>query len=127
MKIRVYYEDTDAGGIVYYSNYLNFCERARSDAFFNRGLTPVLESGHFVVKKLTADYSLSAKLGDLLEVHTELVEMRAASFVLKQTIVKDENKLFEMQITLAYITFEGKAQKIDKGTKELLSALFNGI
>lgn len=91
------------------------------------GLTPVLESGHFVVKKLTADYSLSAKLGDLLEVHTELVEMRAASFVLKQTIVKDENKLFEMQITLAYITFEGKAQKIDKGTKELLSALFNGI
>ena len=73
MKIRVYYEDTDAGGIVYYSNYLNFCERARSDAFFNRGLTPVLESGHFVVKKLTADYSLSAKLGDLLEVHTELV------------------------------------------------------
>jgi acyl-CoA thioester hydrolase len=127
MKIRIYYEDTDAGGIVYYSNYLNFCERARSDAFFNRGLTPVLESGHFVVKKLTADYSLSAKLGDLLEVHTELVEMRAASFVLKQTIVKDENKLFEMQITLAYITFEGKAQKIDKGTKELLSALFNGI
>lgn len=127
MHIRVYYEDTDAGGIVYYSNYLNFCERGRSDIFFDRGLSPVLQSGHFVVKKLTADYSLSAKLGDLLEVTTELLDMRAASFVLKQAIYKDKNKLFEMQITLAYISFEGKSQKIDKATKELLLSLFYSV
>ncbi|MGD9625492.1 MAG: acyl-CoA thioesterase, partial [Arcobacter sp.] len=52
MKLRVYYEDTDAGGIVYHSNYLNFCERARSDVFFQKGFSPVLEGGHFVAKKI---------------------------------------------------------------------------
>lgn len=124
MKIRVYYEDTDTGGIVYHSNYLNFCERARSDAFFKKGFTPELENGHFVAKKIEADYLSSAKLGDLLSVETKLVQMRAASFILEQIIFKDEKKVFKMNITLAYITFSGKPQKIDLDTKELLLSLF---
>ena len=124
MQIRVYYEDTDTGGVVYHSNYLNFCERARSDAFFKKGMTPVLESGHFVARKVVADYFWSAKLGDLLEVKTELLKMKAASFILKQTIYKDEKKLFELEITLAYISFDSKPQKIDTATKELLLSLF---
>ena len=126
MQIRVYYEDTDAGGIVYYANYLNFCERARSDAFFSIGKLPVLESGHFVVKKVVADYFLSAKLGDLLDVKTEFLNMGAASFGLNQAVYKDEKKLFEMQVTLAYISFEGKVQKIDMSVKELILSLFDG-
>jgi acyl-CoA thioester hydrolase len=124
MQIRVYYENTDTGGVVYHSVYLNFCERARSEAFFTRGLTPVLESGHFVARKLEAEYLASAKLGDILEVKTELLEMRRASFRLRQNIYKDEKKIFEMSITLAYISFEGKPQKIDFKTKELLLGLF---
>jgi len=52
VKIRVYYEDTDAGGVVYHSNYLNFCERARSELFFQKELSPVLQNGHFVARKL---------------------------------------------------------------------------
>ena len=124
MKIRVYYEDTDTGGVVYHSNYLNFCERARSDAFFEKGMAPVLKSGHFVARKLIADYIWSAKLGDLLEVKTQLLKMKAASFILKQEIFKEEKKLFEMEITLAYVSFEGKPQKIDIQTKELLLSLF---
>jgi acyl-CoA thioester hydrolase len=124
MKIRVYYEDTDTGGVVYHSIYLNYCERARSEAFFARGLTPVLESGHFVAKKLEADYIASAKLGDILEIKTELIEMRSASFKLLHNIYKDEIKIFEMSITLAHISFEGKLQKIDFRTKELLLGLF---
>ncbi|WP_310441594.1 YbgC/FadM family acyl-CoA thioesterase [Sulfurimonas sp.] len=130
MKIRVYYEDTDCGGIVYHSAYLNFCERARSEVFFKKGLTPILNSGHFVAKKLEADYISSAKLGDELEVVTKLVEVRAASFVLLQTIFKDNGipsghkKIFEMSITLAYITFEGKLQKITKDVEELVESLF---
>ncbi|MBU1658445.1 YbgC/FadM family acyl-CoA thioesterase [bacterium] len=126
MKLRVYYEDTDTGGVVYHSNYLNFCERARSDAFFQKGMTPVLENGHFVARKITADYLSSAKLGDLLDVKSELVEMRAASFTLLQTIYKENKKLFIMQITLAYITSEGKPQKINDEIKELILSLFNG-
>ncbi len=125
MKIRVYYEDTDIGGVVYHSNYLNFCERARSDTFFKKGLTPVLESGHFVARRVVADYLWSAKLGDMLEVKSELLKMKAASFILKQTIYKDEKKLFELDITLAYISFEGKPQKIDVETKELILSLFD--
>lgn len=124
MKIRVYYEDTDAGGIVYHSCYLNFCERARSELFFKKGMTPVLQNGHFVAKRLEADYINSAKLGDEIEVRTALVEMRAASFILLQTIFKDGKKIFELNITLAYITFEGRPQKITKEVKELLELLF---
>lgn len=124
MKIRVYYEDTDTGGVVYHSNYLNFCERARSDAFFKRGITPELENGHFVAKKIEADYIASAKLGDMLNIETKLLQMRAASFILEQTIYRDEQKVFEMKITLAYITFSAKPQKIDSKTKELLLSLF---
>jgi len=124
VKIRVYYEDTDTGGVVYHSNYLNFCERARSNAFFQKGMTPVLENGHFVARKVNADYFSSARLGDMLEVKSELLKMKAASFVLKQTIYKDEMKIFELEITLAYISFEGKPQKIDTETKNLVLDLF---
>jgi acyl-CoA thioester hydrolase len=125
MKIRVYYEDTDTGGVVYHSNYLNFCERARSDAFFEKGMTPVLEDGHFVARKLEADFITSAKLGDILEIKTDLVQMKAASFILSQTIYRDSKKIFGLSITLAYITFEGRPQKIDAKTKELILSLFD--
>ena len=124
MTLRIYYEDTDVGGVVYHSNYLNFCERARSDAFFDKGVTPVLPNGHFVARKVVADYIASAKLGDILNIETELVKMKAASFVLQQIVTKDSKVLFKMDITLAYITFEGKPQKIDKTTMELLRSLF---
>ena len=125
MKIRVYYEDTDTGGVVYHSNYLNFCERARSETFFKKGMTPVLESGHFVARRVVADYFFSAKLGDMLEVKSELLEMKAASFLLRQTIYKEDKKLFELEITLVYISFDSRPQKIDVKTKELLLSLFD--
>ena len=124
MKIRVYYEDTDTGGVVYHSNYLNFCERARSDAFFEKDMTPFLDRGHFVARKLEADFLASARLGDILDVKTELIQMRAASFKLLQTIYKDDKKIFELSITLAYISFEGNPQKLEADTKELILSLF---
>lgn len=124
LQIRVYYEDTDAGGIVYHSNYLNFCERARSELFFKRGLSPVLEHGHFVAKKIEADYISSAKLGDELDVKTELIAMHTASFELLQTIFKNDKKIFELKILLVYITFEGRPQKITQEVRDLLSLLF---
>ena len=124
MQIRVYYEDTDTGGVVYHSNYLNFCERARSEAFFQKNMLPVLDNGHFVARKITADFYISAKLGDLLEIKSELLEMKAASFLLKQTIFKEDIKIFELDILLVYINFEGKVQKLDQQTKNLIVSLF---
>jgi len=124
LKIRVYYEDTDTGGVVYHSNYLNFCERARSEAFFSRGLTPVLENGHFVAKRVEGDYISSAKLGDELEIKCELLEMRGASFTLRQSIFRGDEKVFELVIILVYISFEGRPQKLDTQTKDLILELF---
>ena len=124
MKIRVYYEDTDVGGVVYHSNYLNFCERARSEAFFKRGMSPVLEEGHFVARKLNADFFKSAKLGDILDIQTQLIDMKAASFTLKQTIFRDDEKIFELEILLVHINFSAKIQKMTQETKEMIFSLF---
>ena len=125
MQIKVYYEDTDTGGVVYHSNYLNFCERARSEAFFEKGFSPVLENGHFVARRLEADYIASAKLGDELHVDTKLIQMKNASFKLLQSVYKDDKKIFELSITLAYITFEGRPQKITQDIKELIESVFS--
>lgn len=125
MQIRVYYEDTDAGGIVYHSNYLNFCERARSEAFFVRGLMPFMENGHFVAKRIEAEYIASARLGDELFVVSRIVAFKAASFTLLQEIYKGEKKLFELTIVLVYTTYDAKVQKISKETKEMILSLFS--
>ena len=124
MTIRVYYEDTDAGGIVYHSNYLNFCERARSEFFFSEGRSPVLSGGFFVVKKIEADYLKSAKLGDLLEVTTKLLEIRSASFRILQEVMRGDEYLFSMKVQLAFIDFEGSVAKIPAEDMAFLKRVF---
>lgn len=123
MQIRVYYEDTDVGGVVYHSNYLNFCERARSQLFFDAGRSPILEDGHFVAKHIDADYLKSAKFGDLVEVKTTLVNLKNASFTLSQEIFRGEEKLFSMTIVLVHLNFEGNMTKIPDSEKLFLSSL----
>jgi acyl-CoA thioester hydrolase len=120
MKIRVYYEDTDLGGVVYHANYLNFCERARSDLFFQKGLSPVLDGGHFVARSLECDFVKPARFADELEVKTELVSLKHASFTLLQRIFRGKEKLFEMKIKLAYLTHEGEVGRLDEETRGLL-------
>lgn len=123
VRIRVYYEDTDLGGVVYHSNYLNFCERARSELFFAKGKSPVLAEGHFVAKSLEADYIKPALFGDLLEVKTELLSLRFASFTLKQSIYRGEEKLFAMKIKLAYLTHAGEVARFSDETRQMLQDL----
>lgn len=123
MQIRVYYEDTDVGGVVYHSNYLNFCERARSGLFFDAGRSPILDEGHFVAKHIEADYLKSAKFGDVLEVKTTLLELKKASFTLLQEVFRGEEALFRMRILLVYINFSGNVSKIPESEKIFLSSL----
>lgn len=123
MNIRVYYEDTDIGGVVYHSNYLNFCERARSQLFFDAGRSPILEGGHFVAKHIEADYIKSARFAEVLEVKTILIQLKNVSFSLLQQIFRDGEKLFEMRIRLVYLDFEGNMTKIPGSEKEFLSSL----
>ena len=104
MKIRVYYEDTDAGGIVYHTNYIKYCERARSEIFFAKGKTPTDgDNSGFVVRHIDANFLGMAKLGDMLEVKSEVVKQKSASIVLKQTVLKESQKIFEMNVTLVFV------------------------
>lgn len=116
MQIRVYYEDTDVGGFLYHSNYLNYCERARSEIFFQNGLTPISNDFHFVVKSLRANYLKSAKFGDLVNIETKLLKHRLASISLLQEIYRDSELIFQMEIELVYL----KKERVSKIPKELI-------
>jgi acyl-CoA thioester hydrolase len=124
MKIRVYYEDTDAGGIVYHSNYINFCERARSEAFFEKGMNPHLNIGSFVVRKLECDYLAPARLGDLLDVETKLIEVKNSSLVIEQNVYKEKVKLFSAKLILVFINPTGKPSRIPEDIKVLFKNLY---
>jgi acyl-coA thioester hydrolase, ybgC/ybaW family len=126
MKIRIYYEDTDAGGIVYHTNYIKYCERARSEAFFEAGLNFTKEGGYFVVSALEAKFIASAVLGDEVFVKTKLIELKKASLVLEQEIYKFDEKdaeklLFKATITLAFMK-EDRLAKISDEIKEFLQS-----
>jgi len=125
MKIRVYYEDTDVGGVVYHSNYLNFCERARSEMFFSQGENPILESGHFVASSLEANFVKPAFFADVLEVKTELLTLKFASFSLKQVIYRGDERVFEMKIKLAYLNHDGSIGRLDDETRAMLKELLS--
>jgi acyl-CoA thioester hydrolase len=113
MQIRIFYEDTDAGGIVYHTNYLKYCERARSEPFFQKGIHPTdgKESG-FVVRHIDANFLGMARLGDIVEVRSELIKKRNASIMIKQSIFKGDEKIFEMNVTLAFVRDGGKPKRI---------------
>lgn len=90
MQIRIYYEDTDCGGIVYHTNYLKYCERARSGLFFRAGLLPNTQKLGLVVRKIEAEFLDSARLGDLLFVATKIQKLGKTSVVLEQKIFLQE-------------------------------------
>ena len=104
---RVYYEDTDAGGIVYHSNFLKFAERGRCEMLRDFGLecsTITEELGMmFVLKHADIEYKQPAMLDDLLEVHTAVASMRNTSFQMRQTVHKNGKELCSMLITLVCV------------------------
>ena len=119
LNIKVYYEDTDVGGVVYYANYLKFCERARSELFFKRGLSPHQGDEFFVVKHVEADYIKSAVFGDDLVVTCKLTQKKAASVVMYQEVLRDGEVLFKGSFKLAYLK-NFKPTKIPKEMFEVL-------
>lgn len=111
MKIRVYYEDTDMGGIVYHTNYIKYCERARSEKFFRAGIELGEGDCHFVVKDINAHFLAPARLGDLLHVSTQVLTCKKVSCVVRHEITLESKKLFWTDITLAHLC-NGKLAKI---------------
>ena len=107
IDIRVYYEDTDAGGIVYHANYLNFAERGRTE--FLRHIGFQCSDVHnevgvmFVVRHIDIDYLKPAQLDDLLQLETSILELKNTSFVMHQRAVKSGEPLADMRVTLVCV------------------------
>lgn len=111
IPIRIYYEDTDAGGIAYHASFIRFCERGRSEYLRNLGYTNsnlTKELGtFFVARHLEADYYKPAFLDDLLQLETSVLEMRNTSFVMKQVFYKEfdakPERICELKVTLVCV------------------------
>jgi len=119
MKKRIYYNHTDAGGIVYHSNYITFCEQARSEIFFSKGVYFSQQEG-YVIKNLTANFIKSAKLGDIIEIKTKIKNIRKTSLSVFHEIYKDNEKIFELEALAVYVK-EGKITKIPQKHLEILN------
>jgi acyl-CoA thioester hydrolase len=122
MKKRIYYNHTDAGGIVYHSNYITFCEQARSEVFFSHGIFFSQNEG-YVIKNLKANFIKSAKLGDIIEIKTHLTKLRKTSIELLQEIYKEGEKIFELEVTAVYVS-NGKISKIPENHLKILNEHF---
>ena len=115
-KLKVYYEDTDSGGVVYYANYLKFLERARTEALFAIGFSNKKIQEQFnsliIVKSCNIEYKKSAHLEDELTIRSFVKSITKTSFVMNQIISKEKDVIVEAQIHLVFINKEGKPVKI---------------
>ena len=115
-KVKIYYEDTDAGNIVYYANYLKFLERARTEALVTLGFSNKKIKDKFgaliIVKSCNIDYKKSANLEDELSIRSFVKSTTKTSFIMNQFISRGEDLLVEAKIHLVFINEKGKPIKI---------------
>ena len=125
LAVRVYYEDTDLAGIVYYANYLKFIERARSEWLRALGVDQAAmkaESGRvFAVRRIEADYLRPARFDDLLGIATTLVQITAARIVLDQEVRRDGAALFRARVTLACLDGAGRPVRLPSALTRALT------
>ena len=115
-KLKVYYEDTDSGGVVYYANYLKFLERARTEALFSIGFSNKIIQNKFnsliIVKSCNIEYKKSAYLADELTIRSFVKSITKTSFFMNQIVSKADDIIVEAQIHLVFINKDGKPIKI---------------
>ena len=115
-KIKVYYEDTDAGGVVYYANYLKFLERARSEAIADIGLSNQKIKKDFglliIVKSCNIDFKKSAYLEDILKIKSSIISFSKTSLSMKQIISKGDYIIVNAKVHLVFINEKGKPNRI---------------
>lgn len=118
-KIRVYYEDTDAGGVVYYANYLKYAERARTELLRASGINQATlayeKNIYFVVRHAELDISKPARLDDELTIHTEVISKKGASVTMQQTILREQTHLALINVKIACINSDFKPTKLPEG------------
>jgi acyl-CoA thioester hydrolase len=113
--LSVYFEDTDTFGVVYYANYLKFMERARSDMIRAAGVDQVArleqDGSAYVVADVAIRYRRPARLGDDLVVVSTVQEVRAASVVIQQRVMRGAEELTDARVTAAFLTADGRPQR----------------
>jgi acyl-CoA thioester hydrolase len=122
ISVKIYYEDTDAGGVVYYGNYLRYLERARTEYLLDHGVS-VAEFHHqglfFAVTHVDIHYKRPARLGETINISTVITEMKNASVVLKSLISRNDAILVEAYVTFACIDKEGKPRRLPGELRKL--------
>ena len=121
---KIYYEDTDAGGVVYYANYLKFLERARSEAIYSLGLSnkEILEKEGviIIVKTCNIEYKKPAKFEDVIEIISNIKEVKNSSFKMHQVIKKKFDIISEADVVLVTVNKKGKPVRIPSILKKLI-------
>jgi acyl-CoA thioester hydrolase len=124
LTVRVYYEDTDLAGVVYYANYLRFIERGRSELLRDAGIDQAAlkrdEGAVFVVRRLTADYLSPARFDDLLEVTTTIAALRGASIEMAQEVRRGGELLFSALVTVACMGTDGRPRRLPEPIRSAL-------
>ena len=117
--LKIYYEDTDAGGVVFYANYLKYLERARTEAIYSLGYTNTQLKDKYdiiiIVKSCNINYIKSAKFEDRLSVYSKIKSISKASFVMKQVIKRKNIEISNAEIVLVAINEKGKPTKLPNG------------
>ena len=115
-NVKIYYEDTDSGGVVYYANYLKYLERARTEALFSIGFSNKKIQDQFnsliIVKSCNIEYKKSAHLEDELKIRSFVKSITKTSFFMNQIITKEEDTIVEAQVHLVFVNKESKPVKI---------------
>lgn len=122
---RVYYEDTDAGGVVYYANYLKFAERARTELLRERGIiqSELLEKEQlcFVVRKAEIDFLSPARLDDLITIYSTITSISGASLAIEQTLKREEQTLAFVKVVV--VSLNSDSMKPTRITEKIKQAL----
>ena len=122
--VKVYYEDTDSGGVVYYANYLKFLERARSEAIYTLGFTNsgLLEKYNIllIVKSCNIEYKKPAKFEDKINIISEVISFTKTSFTMKQCILRNNELITEANVHIVIVDKNGKPSKIPEELKQKL-------
>ena len=125
MNIRVYYEDTDLGGVVYYANYLRFIERARSEWIRELGIDQIKmrneEEAIFVVTKIKADYLSPAHFDDILTVDTRIKVVSPVRAYFYQNIYREEKVIFRSEVCVTCTSNSGKVLRLPEKIKILMT------
>ena len=128
-NIRVYYEDTDAGGLVYHANYLKFAERARTEMLREVKIEQLILKNdyniQFIVKNLYIDFFKPAQLDDLLTIKSMILKVSSAKVIMEQTIYIKMTLLAKIDVTLGSINTEGKPSRLPKIVLERLNNNIN--